>query len=149
TTGSGPAQAWVACSYRFPHPRRWITSTSLGAIGYALPAAVGVQAAHPDQTVIAVDTPASFLSNVQELGCAYCEKLPVKVLLLQVGEGLAAEEEATDFVELARGFRATARLVRRLDELDDGLDEMIDSRGPYLLDVTSTIAAEEHPVRKA
>jgi thiamine pyrophosphate-dependent acetolactate synthase large subunit-like protein len=151
TTGSGPAQAWVARSYRFPDPRRWITTTSLGAIGYALPAAIGVQAAHPEQIVIAVDTPASLLSNIQEFGSAYCEKLPVKVLLLHAGEGLtSAEEPLIDFAELARGFRACARRVDCVAELDTGLKEMLDSDGPYLLDIEVPLdSIDTHSARKA
>jgi thiamine pyrophosphate-dependent acetolactate synthase large subunit-like protein len=144
TASIGRSQAWVARSYRFPSQAHWITSGSIGAIGFALPAAMGAQAAHPSKTVIAVDTPASFLSNVHELGSAYCEKLPVKVLLLHYGPDLATEEEATaDFVEVARGFRAGARRLLTMDEVDDGLHELLASRGPYVLDVQVPCPAED------
>jgi acetolactate synthase-1/2/3 large subunit len=144
TASNGRSQAWVARSYRFPDQAHWITSGSLGAIGFALPAAMGAQAAHPNRTVIAVDTPASFLSNVHELGSAYCEKLPVKVLLLQYGPDLVTEEEATaDFVEVARGFRAGGRRLVKMDEVDEGLLEMLASRGPFVLDVQVPCPADD------
>src|SRR6202023_3883892 len=54
----------------------------LGTMGFGLPAAIGAQAAHPGKTVIDIDGDGSFLMNIQELACAFCEKLPVKVLLL-------------------------------------------------------------------
>src|SRR5439155_27134390 len=82
TTGVGQHQMWAAQYFRFNRPRTWITSGGLGAMGFGLPAALGAQAAHPGKTVIDIDGDGSFLMNLQELACAFCEKLPVKVLLL-------------------------------------------------------------------
>src|SRR5262249_25726751 len=82
TTGVGQHQMWAAQYWHFDTPRNWFTSGGLGAMGFGLPAALGAQAAHPNKTVIDIDGDGSFLMNIQELACAFCEKLPVKVLLL-------------------------------------------------------------------
>ncbi len=82
TTGVGQHQMWAAQWTRFKHPRTWITSGGLGSMGYGLPAALGAQAAFPDALVVDIDGDGSFLMNIQELATAYCEKLPVKVILL-------------------------------------------------------------------
>src|SRR5258708_18139567 len=68
--------------FHFNHRRHWIASGGLGSMGFGLPSAMGVQAAHPGKTVIDIDGDGSFLMNVQELACAFTEKLPVKVMLL-------------------------------------------------------------------
>jgi acetolactate synthase I/II/III large subunit len=73
---------WTAQYYKFRNPRRWISSCGLGTMGFGLPAAIGVKAAHPDALVVDVDGDGSLLMNVQEFATAYCEKLPVKVMLL-------------------------------------------------------------------
>jgi len=80
--GVGQHQMWAAQFYKFRHPRTWLSSSGLGTMGFGLPAAMGVQAAHPDSLVIDIDGDGSFMMNVQELATCVCEKLPVKVLLL-------------------------------------------------------------------
>ncbi|MBY0524033.1 MAG: hypothetical protein K2R98_11575 [Gemmataceae bacterium] len=132
TTGFGPAQTWVGRGYRVPTPQHWIRSTSLGSLGFALGAALGVQVGRHDKTVIAVDTVDSFLTNVQELACAYVEELPVKVLLLN--ESTPSDDRYPDFAELARGFLVEARSVADGDA-DDGIEQMLDASGPFVLDV--------------
>jgi acetolactate synthase-1/2/3 large subunit len=82
TTGVGQHQMWAAQWTRFKHPRSWITSGGLGSMGYGLPAALGAQAAFPGALVVDIDGDGSFLMNIQELATAYCENLPVKVILL-------------------------------------------------------------------
>jgi len=164
TTGVGQHQMWAAQYFHFNGPRRWITSGGLGAMGFGLPAALGAQVAHPSRTVIDIDGDGSFLMNVQELACAYCEGLPVKVLLLnnqhlgmvvqwedRFHQGNRAhtylgaghdKEPYPNFVALARGFGVGARHVSRKEDLDTALEEMIDSKGPYLLDVQ--VPYQEH-----
>jgi acetolactate synthase-1/2/3 large subunit len=133
-------------------------------MGFGLPAAIGAQVAHPDKTVIDIDGDGSFLMNVQELACAYTEKLPVKVLLLNnqhlgmvvqwedrfyksnrahtyLGAG-SDEGPYPDFVTIARGFRWGARQVADKADLDEALQEMLDSEVPYLLDVL--VPHQEH-----
>ncbi len=82
TVGVGQHQMWAAQFYQFREPRRWLSSSGLGTMGFGLPAAMGVQAAHPDALVVDIDGDGSFQMNIQELATLYCEKLPVKVLLL-------------------------------------------------------------------
>jgi acetolactate synthase-1/2/3 large subunit len=82
TTGVGQHQMWAAQWTRFKHPRTWVTSGGLGSMGYGLPAAMGAQAAFPDALVVDIDGDGSFLMNIQELATVHCEKLPVKVIVL-------------------------------------------------------------------
>jgi acetolactate synthase-1/2/3 large subunit len=164
TTGVGQHQMWAAQYFRFNEPRTWITSGGLGAMGFGLPAALGVQAAHPGKLVIDIDGDGSVLMNIQELATAFTEKLPVKVLLLNnqhLGMVVqwedrfhggnrghtylgAGHDEAPypDFVALAKGFRCGTRRVSDKADVDEALEEMIDSTGPYVLDIE--VPYQEH-----
>jgi len=82
TVGVGQHQMWTAQYYKFRGPRRWASSSGLGTMGFGLPSAVGAKAAHPDKLVVDIDGDGSLLMNVQEMATCYCEKLPVKVMLL-------------------------------------------------------------------
>jgi acetolactate synthase-1/2/3 large subunit len=82
TVGVGQHQMWAAQFFQFRRPRTWHSSSGLGTMGFGLPAAMGVQAANPDSLVIDIDGDGSFQMNIQELATLHCEKLPVKVLLL-------------------------------------------------------------------
>jgi acetolactate synthase-1/2/3 large subunit len=82
SVGVGQHQMWSAQFYKFRQPRRWMSSSGLGTMGFGLPAAMGAQAAHPDALVLDIDGDGSFQMNIQELATCYCENLPVKVLLL-------------------------------------------------------------------
>ena len=82
TTGVGQHQMWTAQHYTFRKPRTHATSSGLGTMGFGLPSAVGAKAAHPDKLVVDIDGDGSMLMNVQEMATCYCEKLPVKVMLL-------------------------------------------------------------------
>jgi acetolactate synthase-1/2/3 large subunit len=159
TTGVGQHQMWTAQYYHFNKPRTWFTSGGLGAMGFGLPAAMGAQAAFPSKTVIDIDGDGSLLMNIQELACAFTERLPVKVMLLNNQHlGMVAqwedrfyasnrahtylgagpdEEPYPDFVSIARGFRVGSRSIARKEDLDGALEEMLDSKGPYLLDVVT------------
>ncbi len=81
-TGVGQHQMWAAQFYKFSRPRTWLTSGGLGTMGFGLPAALGAKIAHPDALVIDIDGDGSLLMNLQEMAACYCEKAPVKVLLL-------------------------------------------------------------------
>lgn len=80
--GVGQHQMWTAQFYKFDRPRTFLSSSGLGTMGFGLPAAMGAQSQFPDRLVIDIDGDGSFQMNIQELATCYCEKLPVKVLLL-------------------------------------------------------------------
>ncbi|MDG2220921.1 MAG: biosynthetic-type acetolactate synthase large subunit [Rubripirellula sp.] len=82
TVGVGQHQMWSAQFYKFRRPRTWLSSSGLGTMGFGLPAAMGVQAAHPNSLVVDIDGDGSFQMNIQELATCFCEELPVKVMLL-------------------------------------------------------------------
>ena len=80
--GVGQHQMFAAQWYKFRKPKHWLSSSGLGTMGFGLPTAMGVQAAHPDSLVIDIDGDGSMLMNIQELATLHCEKLPVKILLI-------------------------------------------------------------------
>ena len=82
SVGVGQHQMWAAQYYKFQHPRTFLSSSGLGTMGFGLPAAMGAQAGFPDALVVDIDGDGSILMNIQELATCYCEKLPVKLLLL-------------------------------------------------------------------
>jgi acetolactate synthase-1/2/3 large subunit len=164
TTGVGQHQMWAAQYWPSEAPRTWFTSGGLGSMGFGLPAAIGAQAAHPDKTVIDIDGDGSFVMNIQELACAFVERLPVKALVLNnqhlgmvvqwedrfyqsnrghtyLGAG-HEQEPYPDFVGMAKAFRCQGRHVRDKADLDAALVEMLDAKGPYILDVL--VPYQEH-----
>lgn len=82
TVGVGQHQMWAAQHYKLREPQTWCSSSGLGTMGFGLPAAMGAKVAHPEKLVIDIDGDGSFQMNIQELATCFCEKIPVKVLLL-------------------------------------------------------------------
>ncbi|QDT56466.1 Acetolactate synthase large subunit [Caulifigura coniformis] len=80
--GVGQHQMFAAQFFKFDKPKHWLSSSGLGTMGFGLPAAMGVQARHPNDLVINIDGDGSILMNIQEFATLHCEKLPIKILLL-------------------------------------------------------------------
>jgi acetolactate synthase-1/2/3 large subunit len=153
TTGVGQHQMWSAQYFDFRQPRLWLTSGSMGTMGFGLPAAIGAQFAHPERLVIDIDGDASIRMNLGELETVTTYQLPIKVVVLNnFGDGMVKQWQklyyqgrlsATDkslyrkdFVKAAQadGFEYAVRLDRRADA-PRVIEEFIRFPGPAFLEV--------------
>tara|TARA_B100000809_G_scaffold66779_2_gene63650 strand:- start:3275 stop:5077 length:1803 start_codon:yes stop_codon:yes gene_type:complete len=153
STGVGQHQMWSAQYFDFKEPRQWLTSGSMGTMGFGLPAAIGAQFAHPDKLVIDVDGDGSIRMNLGELETVTTYDLPIKILLLNnAGDGmvkqwqklyyggrLSASDKTLykkDFVLSAQsdGFEYAERLTDKT-QLQKTIKEFIDCKTAAFLEV--------------
>ena len=164
STGVGQHQMWAAQYFDFKHTRLWLTSGSMGTMGFGLPAAIGAQIAHPDKVVVDIDGDASMRMNLGELETVTTYGLPLKVVVLNnYGDGmvkqwqklffkgrLAASDKSLhkkDFVKAAEadGFPWARRLDRKSD-VAGMIREFIEFDGPAFLEVIIDPDAGVYPM---
>jgi len=151
TTEVGQHQMWAAQFFKFATPYHWMTSGGLGTMGYGLPAAMGVQIAHPNALVIDVAGESSVLMNIQEMSTVQQYRLPVKIFIINnqwmgmvrqwqelLHGGRYAEsymDSLPDFVKLAEAFGAVGMRAEKPSEVDDLIKEMIKIDRAVIADV--------------
>ena len=164
TTGVGQHQMWAAQYFDFKEPRLWLTSGSMGTMGFGLPAAIGAQFARPERLVIDIDGDASIRMNIGELETVTTYKLPIKVVVLNnFGDGMVRQWQKLyykgrmsasdkslhrkDFVRTAEadGFDFAQRLDRR-EDMPRVIREFIGFPGPAFLEVIIDPDAGVYPM---
>jgi acetolactate synthase-1/2/3 large subunit len=164
STGVGQHQMWAAQYFDFREPRLWLTSGSMGTMGFGLPAAIGAQFAQPDRLVIDIDGDGSMRMNIGELETATTYKLPVKIIVLNnYGDGMVRQWQQLyykgrmsgsdkslhrkDFVKTAEadGFEFAVKLDRKKD-LPQVIGEFVEFPGPAFLEVIIDPNAGVYPM---
>lgn len=158
TTGVGQHQMWAGQYYDFLHPRTFLTSAGLGAMGYGYPAAIGAKVACPERQVVDIDGDGSFLMNVQELATAHIEKIAAKAMILNnqhlgmvvqwedrfyesnrghtfLGDPTDRDKIYPDYVAMCEGFGVPCERVIHKKDLRPAMERMLAADEPYVLDV--------------
>ena len=164
STGVGQHQMWAAQYFDFKEPRLWLTSGSMGTMGFGLPAAIGAQFAKPSTLVIDIDGDGSIRMNIGELETATTYKLPIKILLLNnFGDGMVRQWQKLyykgrmsasdkslhkkDFIKtaVADGFEFAKKLDKKQD-IKNTVKEFIEFKGPAFLEVIIDKDAGVYPM---
>jgi acetolactate synthase-1/2/3 large subunit len=164
STGVGQHQMWAAQYFDYREPRLWLTSGSMGTMGFGLPAAIGAQFARPDCTVIDIDGDGSIRMNIGELETATTYSTPIKVIVLNnYGDGMVRQWQhlyfegrmsgsdkslhLKDFVKTAEadGFKFARRLDRK-EDLPDVIQAFMSFDGPAFLEVIIDRNAGVYPM---
>jgi acetolactate synthase I/II/III large subunit len=164
STGVGQHQMWAAQLFDFQCARQWLTSGSMGTMGFGLPAAIGAQVANPGKLVIDIDGDASIRMNIGELETATTYDLPVKVVVLNnFGDGMVKQWQKLffkgrlsgsdkslhkkDFIKAAQadGFQYAKRLERKQD-VPSVVAEFLAFKGPAFLEVIIDRDAGVYPM---
>ncbi|KQM79257.1 acetolactate synthase [Sphingomonas sp. Leaf22] len=150
STEVGQHQMWAAQHFGFEAPNKWLTSGGLGTMGYGLPAAIGAQLGNPGALCIDIAGEASIQMNIQELATATQYRLPVKIFILNNEYmGMVRQwQELTyssrysssysdslpDFVKLGEAYGWKGIRIETPDQLEDGIQAMLDHDGPVIVD---------------
>jgi len=163
TSDVGQHQMWAAQFYKFDKPRRWINSGGLGTMGFGLPAAIGVQLAHPDATVACVTGEASIQMCIQELSTAMQYMLPIKVVTLNNGYmGMVRQwqeffyesryshsylDALPDFVKLAESYGHVGIRVEKPEDVEGAMKEAFAMRDRFVfLDIITDKTENVYPM---
>jgi acetolactate synthase-1/2/3 large subunit len=162
TTEVGQHQMWTAQFFKFNRPRTLLTSGGLGTMGYGFPAAMGAQVAFPDKLVIDIAGDGSIQMNIQELSTAVCNKIPVKVAIINnTYLGLPRQwqelfydknysgsclEGSPDFVKLAEAYGAVGLRAVRPEEVEPVLRKAFSIKGPVFMDFQVVTEENVYPI---